>query len=403
MGMKIIPSSAAAQKPRVLSVSRIDVPSYSPPILKVFEGPSPAEIAAQAALLEALHFSFIIYDPLDHLMGQLKEAGFTHLKKIDRPLSGTQAIACVYDKKAYLMFRGSASPLDWLYDFLFLPFYWPLCHLGFGTAWRTAKPHVRAWLKEIPPVDEFMICGHSLGGGLSHMAALDLAPDFKIDNVITFGAPKACFLWTADRYNKTKIAQSDKTLADITKAVVNQRDIVAKVPFSFLGFCDVGELIYIDQGRNVRYGADATSARGKDSMGDIDFIFNFMEEEKVQALGTASTDLQKVYFQLRQGLAWLAKAVPVLKIAILPSLTYTLVSLYFMRSGLAHMGDKYMSAWPSTLAGWHFKRYTPTKLEKSFAFIRLLLMGGLLLAGFAWGLYYIASWSIESLNTPRKP
>ena len=402
MGMKII-TSYAAQKSYALSTSKIDVPAYTPPILKVFEGPTSEEIASQATLLEALHFSFIIYDPLDHLVTQLEEAGFSHVKKIDRPLTGTQAIACVYKNKAYLMFRGSASPLDWFYDFLFLPFYWPLCHLGFGTAWRTAKPHVRAWLKDIPPVDEFLICGHSLGGGLSHMAALDLAPDFKIDNVITFGAPKACFLWTANRYNKTKVNGSDKTLADITKAVVNQRDIVAKVPFSFLGFYDVGQLIYIDQGGTVRYGAEAESARGTDSMGDIDFIFNFMEEEKVQALGTASTDLQKVYYQFRRGLAWLAKAAPILKIAILPSLTYILVSLYFMRSGLAHMSDKYMSAWPSTLTGWQFKRYTPTKFEKFFALIRLLVLGGLLLTGFAWGLFHIASWSIESLNTPRKP
>lgn len=395
--MKILRSPPASAT-KTLPLKSADITSYALPQMKVVDNLPDLDAKTQSSLIEALHLSFVIYDPLAHLETELQRLNFSHILKLDKRWSGTQGICGIKDRKAYLVFRGSASPLDWFYDFLCLPFYWPLCHFGFGTAWRSIRGTVRKWLQEIPEVDEFMICGHSLGGGISHMAALELAPNYKIDHVITFGAPKACFLWTAKKYNATRIKDSSKTLIDVTKAVVNQRDIVAKVPPGLLGFRDVGHLIYIDQKGIVHTGDKAVSARSDDSMSDIDFMFNFMEDEKISALGPASSDLQKLYYNLRQTIAWLAKTVPVFKIFILPSLSYILASLYFMRSGLAHMGDKYMSAWPGTLGAEQFRRYQQTKTEKAISLAIRLVSGGLLVTGFFWGLYHILALSIDSFS-----
>lgn len=382
------------------------------PPVAIFETPAAEQIlranvlanannAELAIVREALQFSFIVYDPLDHLAVELKGANFTHVEKIQMRLTGTQAIVCVKDKTAYISFRGSASLLDWIYDFLFVPFYWPLRHLGFGTAWLSVRGAIRDWLAALPPdVDSVTLCGHSLGGGIAHMAALSLARDFPLDSVVTFGAPKACFLGTAERYSKATIKGSTETLADITYSVVNQRDIVCKVPFSFLGYRSVGKLIYIDYTGAVHHGEEARTVREKNSDMDIDFLLNFMEEEKIQALGPHSDPTEKFYYNMRRTLAWIGKAMPPLKSIIQPSLMYILFSMHFMRSGLAHLGDKYMDVFmePSAAASWKYTPYQKTKFQKYFSFTVRLILGAVLAGGFLYGLFTIAMWSTSGLT-----
>jgi pimeloyl-ACP methyl ester carboxylesterase len=379
------------------------------PPVEIFETPAAEQIlranvlanansAELAIVRNALQFSFIVYDPLDHLAQQLKHAEFTHVEKIQFRLTGTQAIACVKDKTAYIAFRGSSSPLDWIYDFLLIPFYWPVRHLGFGTAWFSVRGKVRKYLAALPAdVKSVTLCGHSLGGGIAHMAALGLARDFPVNSVVTFGAPKACFLGTAKRYTEAKIKDADKTLGDITYSVVNQRDIVCKVPFAFLGYRTVGKLIYIDYTGAVHHGEAARDVRAKNSDMDIDFLFNFMEEEKIQALGPHSTSTEKFYYNMRRTVAWIGNNIPPLRSVILPSLAYILFSMYFMRSGLAHLGDKYMDVFMEPSPSWKYTPYQKTKFQIYFSLFVRFILGGVLLVGFLAGLVYIATWSVSGL------
>ncbi len=383
------------------------------PPVEIFEKPAAEQILRASVLAnankaeletvrEALQFSFIVYDPLDHLAQQLEDAQFTHVEKIHMRLTGTQGIACVKDKTAYIAFRGSSSPLDWIYDFLLIPFYWPVRHFGFGTAWLSVRGKIRKYLAALPAdVESVTLCGHSLGGSIAHMAALGLARDFPLDSVVTFGAPKACFLGTAKRYVETKIKDTNKTLGDITYAVVNQRDIVSKVPFTFLGYRPVGKLIYIDYTGAVHHGEQAREVREKNSDMDIDFLFNFMEEEKIQALGPHSTSTEKFYYNMRRTVAWIGKAMPPLKSVILPSLMYILFSMYFMRSGLAHLGDKYMDVFmepsSSQSSSWKYTPYQKTKFQIYFSLVVRFVLGAVLLVGFLAGLVYIAAWSASGL------
>ncbi len=397
--MKITPAKTA-QVPRRIPENKTDIAASVSIIAEAANAVDPYA-APRDAVRQGLRFSFIVYDPLNHLERELAEAGFTHIKKLNMRLTGTQGICCVKDGTAYISFRGSASPLDWLFDFLFIPFYWPVCHFGFGSAWWSVRGQVLAWLKgAAADIQGIVLCGHSLGGGVAHLAALDLAKSNKITSVVTFGAPKACFLGTATQYNNTKIHQrnDEDTLGAVTFSVVNQRDIVSKVPFKFLGFRDVGQLIYIDQNSAVHYGAEALDARFKDSMTDTDFLFSSMEEEKISALGPNSNSTQKFYYNMRVTVAWIAKIFPPLKSIILPCLMYILFSMYFMRSGLAHLGDKYMNVLTEPLAqSWQYDSYEKTKAERITALIVRLVIGGLLATGFLWGLITIATWSVESI------
>jgi pimeloyl-ACP methyl ester carboxylesterase len=392
--------------PRPLKATDIVAPGDIPVVVpaNIFtEQPVPlAKTNAPLDIIrQGLRLSFIIYDPLDHLERELKEADFTNIEKLQVFYTGTQGICCVRGKTAFISFRGSASPLDWILDFLFVPFYWPLCHFGFGSAWRSVRQRTRTWLKTLPgDVKDIVICGHSLGGGVTHMAALDLAKDFPIKSVVTFGAPKACFLGTEKRYNASKINRpgEEKTLGDITYSVVNQRDMVSKVPFAFLGFRNVGNLVYIDLGGAVHYGTDAQAMRGKDSMTDMDFLINFMEEEKIGSLGPHSNSTEKFYYNMRRTVAWIGKNIPVLKSIILPSLMYILFSLYFMRSGLAHLGDKYMDVFMEPGSSpWKYTPYEKTGLKKYISLTVRFILGTALLGLFLWGLITIAIWSLSGL------
>ena len=66
-------------------------------------------------------------------------------------------------------------------------------HSGFYKAYTDARTELRYTLKsylENYPGAEFHITGHSLGGALSVLAAVDLMDMVEISSVYTFGQPR---------------------------------------------------------------------------------------------------------------------------------------------------------------------------------------------------------------------
>lgn len=146
-------------------------------------------------------------------------------------LADAQAFGFVFERKAFLIFRGTSSGNDWkinridtltsdlgttadgrmtalrkaygtLLDKLGDPV--PGRHVGFSIAWAALKTDVEDWLSdalERGEIDTIIYSGHSLGGAMAQVAAFDharieagferdrgIAPS-RVGAVVTFGAP----------------------------------------------------------------------------------------------------------------------------------------------------------------------------------------------------------------------
>jgi len=153
------------------------------------------------------------------------------------------------DKQLIIVFRGSESPKDsylnirdWVNDFFFIktPFdssYFLKVHAGIYSAYLTVSDELeKQILNVLDKYDMESVCftGHSLGGGLATIAALDsvkwLGNTVPI-KCITFAAPCVGNIFFSNRFS-TKIRESFR--------VVNAGDIVPSVPPSFWGFKHVG-------------------------------------------------------------------------------------------------------------------------------------------------------------------
>lgn len=102
------------------------------------------------------------------------------------------------EQNAILAFRGSSTSMDWVHDFIAQQTeYFPiknagLTHKGFTDIYYKLRPQVMELLSELDPSLPLYITGHSLGGALATLAALDIATymPFQGPIVYTFGAPR---------------------------------------------------------------------------------------------------------------------------------------------------------------------------------------------------------------------
>ena len=82
------------------------------------------------------------------------------------------------------------------------------------------------------------LCGHSLGGAIATVCASRLEKD--VEELYTYGSPRV----GGDIFR-------DNLLVDHCR-VVNNNDMVAKVPFWFMGYRHHGHLTYINHYGNIR-------------------------------------------------------------------------------------------------------------------------------------------------------
>lgn len=149
-------------------------------------------------------------------------------------LQGTQAGDVV------IAIRGTEGVLEWIHDAQFLqvpcPFLVGAGHTEDGftamyvslrTAAAAGSPSVTSGLATLPfpqPVSSVTVGGHSLGGALATLLALDLAANstFNQPIVYTFGSPRTgdpLFVSTYDQVVKN------------TWRIANRADLVPKLPF----------------------------------------------------------------------------------------------------------------------------------------------------------------------------
>lgn len=151
-----------------------------------------------------------------------------------------------YEDCIVIAFRGTSSLRDWLTDMEFplRPVAGGRVHEGFLSAINSVMVKLTAELSgsevfKYQPVLPIVVTGHSLGGALAVLCAWYLQDrGYAIDSVYTFGQPRVG--------DKAFAATYQAVLGAKTFRVVNQNDIVPRVPGVLMGYRHHGIHAFID-------------------------------------------------------------------------------------------------------------------------------------------------------------
>lgn len=170
-----------------------------------------------------------------------------YLMNIGGPASGFEFYDTIYDprsdlqgftgtlnntKSIYVVFRGSSSPLNWIYDLELhqVPYNnYPNCedcmvHKGFyHSALNVEKEvlfHVHS-LKLKYPFYKIVVTGHSYGAAVSQLIAMELIKKWRDVEIYNFGQP---------RVGNTPYASFVNQLLQVNWRFVHDKDIVPHLP-----------------------------------------------------------------------------------------------------------------------------------------------------------------------------
>jgi len=148
-----------------------------------------------------------------------------------------------------IAFTGSESVKDWLNNLKFLQTPYPSVtqnqnikvHYGFYTGYLSARQYVHDRVNISQP-EQVIVTGHSLGGGLATLCALDIQYNFFPENPkqvvsYTYASPKVGNLDFVASYNRR---------VPRTFRIVNGGDGVPWLPRAWQGYAHVDTLYRID-------------------------------------------------------------------------------------------------------------------------------------------------------------
>lgn len=158
------------------------------------------------------------------------------------------------DDYLLIIFRGSDSLLDWIKNFLFYRKVIPYngtnpkikVHSGFLKNYKTVREYIHNIVKE-SPVKKVFVFGHSMGGAVAVLCALDIQYNFKDVDVgcFTIGTPRI-----GNEYFKKSF---ERRLPDYKQAEYGD-DLVPQVPPLFFGFSVLDKFYHIGPERKKRIG-----------------------------------------------------------------------------------------------------------------------------------------------------
>jgi predicted lipase len=133
------------------------------------------------------------------------------------------------DSTAYLIFRGTVTPREWLFDVnIRMQNYrlknWGKVSDGFQNIYRRSRDSFMKTLAKLSADYPLFIGGHSLGGALSLLSLPDVAHSthFKSPTLYNFGGPRVGDAVFASNYNELAWER--------TFRVVNSCDLVTAIP-----------------------------------------------------------------------------------------------------------------------------------------------------------------------------
>jgi triacylglycerol lipase len=183
-------------------------------------------------------------DPPEVQMAVLNDAAATASSVADPSAFGF-VVREVATGEVLVCIRGTQTPREWLANFTAVPSPFNevsgfgLVHLGFERMNRSVRTSIQQGLTGIDPGVRVTVVGHSLGGAMATLAAVDMKRNFgrTLVDVCTFGAP---------RVGKPDFRRNFNSEIPRCFRVTNQFDIVPHVPSLLTGWVHVGDEIEVD-------------------------------------------------------------------------------------------------------------------------------------------------------------
>jgi hypothetical protein len=182
---------------------------------------------------------------------EIREAVTNDLEATEAAIADPSAFGFVMREDAtgsvLVCIRGTQTPREWIANFTAVPNPFSLApdfglvHLGFELMHRSVRGSIEAALSAVPAAARVTVIGHSLGGAMANLAAVDIKRNLGRQAVdcCTFGGPRAGKFIFRSKFNRA--------LPDSYR-ITNRGDIVPHVPTMLTGWSHVGEEIEVDGG-----------------------------------------------------------------------------------------------------------------------------------------------------------
>eukprot|EP01129_Flabellula_baltica_P012080 TRINITY_DN539_c0_g2_i1.p1 TRINITY_DN539_c0_g2~~TRINITY_DN539_c0_g2_i1.p1 ORF type:complete len:305 (-),score=61.74 TRINITY_DN539_c0_g2_i1:45-959(-) len=180
---------------------------------------------------------------------------FQFVDSWNNPDTNTFGYVGILGNDIVIAWRGTVITdiTNWANNFKFIPVPYMnnntmKVHTGFLKSYLGVYPQFKNAVRKaqsICPTCQVKVTGHSLGGALAVLSAMDVSDILNISSsdirLITLGMPRVGNSNFAD-YVSTKVSESWR--------LVNQRDIVPHVPPKFLGFRHPGTEVWVQESGN---------------------------------------------------------------------------------------------------------------------------------------------------------
>jgi pimeloyl-ACP methyl ester carboxylesterase len=330
--------------------------------LRKFKSNSDTESEIDEAAIALIEMSSLTYFSEARLHATSVELG-SKLKLTafgDGKASNPKAIAIAHHDCVLISFRGTACINDILIDLCFWPaLRWPLRHFGFDSRWKSLEKQILDWLatqeQQLGKKPTLYLSGHSLGGAVATIAAIELAKSFEIARVVTIGSPRVGTSLFARRYKQTPAARNtyynSLYFSDITTRLVHGGDLVTWVPPWPL-FQHVAPRVWLRSGDKIISGEYVSNSK-------------FTQYQAVQPIPPPLTlqnpnlkqfttsDLRGIIRQLASLAQPFLSNFPLIRLAIMFMPITLETSAAF---GLHHLSARYLEFMPPTQIGLAMKR-----------------------------------------------